>query len=123
MLLANPYVLLAAVLALGGAAAGSYIKGRSDGRAIEIAKQATQDELVRTVAKAATAAAAEAISAIEVKHVTYRQQLDREIVHVPDYSRCVHSAVGLSAINAALTGADPHPTGDRELSTTDATDF
>jgi uncharacterized protein (DUF849 family) len=103
-LLANPWVLLTAGLALAGAVGGAYIKGRSDGRAVEIAGRVTLEEVARTAREAAIAGAAEKIASIEVKHVTVRQQLETQIREKPVYRDCIADQRVLDTVNEAITG-------------------
>lgn len=60
--------------------------------------------------------AAKEIAKIEVKNVTIKQKLEREIHEKPVYRDCKHTPDGLRLINDALTGS-----GDSELSKADRT--
>lgn len=110
--LPNPSVILAVVLAVGTLTGGAYLKGRLDGTAIEQSREAKADDVVRAARTAAANAAAEAIAAIEVKHVTIRQEVQREILEKPIYRDCQHDAAGLRLINAALGFHGHVPAGD-----------
>lgn len=101
-----PYVLLAAVAGTSIAGVGGYVMGRSDGRALEAAQQTADEALIAKVADASQTAAAQAISAIQIKHTTIRQTVESQTRESPAYRDCVHAASVLDNINAALTGAD-----------------
>ena len=107
----NPLVLLTVGIAL----VGSYVVGRIDGNTITEGAVAREDRIAQVVYEKGQRATAELISGIEVKNVTVRQVLQKEIVRDPVYVDCKHSAVGLRAVNAALTGGTVSP-GDSELS-------
>lgn len=77
-----PTLYLSAALA-GGLAlvgAGLYLEGKKAGRNEVRAQVASQSEIARDAAQGAALIAAQAISQIEVKHVTVRQQLEREVL-------------------------------------------
>lgn len=101
----NPYLILAGSLAFCVAVGGSYVKGRADGKAIEEAAVAREERIATASREAAMKAAAEAIAGIEVKNVTIRQTLEKEIHEKPVYRDCRHSPDGLRSINDALSGA------------------
>lgn len=111
----NPYIILAAVLALVGATGGGYWWGSSAKENAILADQKREDKLIEKV----QTTVAKSIAGIEVKNVTIRQRTERETRVVPDYSQCHHSDVGLRNVNAALSNAEPP--GDRELPGADAT--
>lgn len=117
----NPTLLIAAALAFAVATGGAYIKGRGDGGAIARAEQSELLEVVRTARAEAQRGAADAIAAIEVKHTTIRQTLEKEIHEKPIYRDCRHDAGSLQLINAALTGRAADATGSGELPRLDAT--
>ena len=105
----NPWLLLAAVSATlvsfgGGAAIGmNYANGQ----------HAQKEVLIKEVAEAAQTAAAQEIAKLEIKHVTIKRAVEREVRTVPVYSECQHSADGLRLVNEALTNGKP--AGDRKL--------
>lgn len=101
----NPWFILGAVLALLSIAGGAYVKGRSDGRAVEIVQRQSEDQVRFKTLQLAQQAAAEEISKIEVKHVTVRQQLETEIREKPVYRDCVADQRVLDLANEAITGA------------------
>lgn len=111
--------LLVAVGALGGA----YWQGRQDGRAAELATSARDRELVAAAADKAASAAAEAIARIKVRHVTIRQEAEREIQTRVEYRDCRHSPEQLQRLNAAIAGArGPEPAGGGQLPASGADD-
>lgn len=93
-----------AAIVLIGAGGGLYAWGRHDGRQLELAERATQDEIARVAADAAATAAAGAIAKIEVKHVTVRQQIEREILEKPVYRGCFADERVFELTNEAITG-------------------
>lgn len=109
-------VLLAWVASLGW----SYYSGHQAGEEQCMAEQLRDLEVARIATDAAAASAAEAISKIEVRNVTIRQKLEREVREVPVYRDCRHSPDGLRAVNEALIGAGPEPTGGGQLPAADA---
>lgn len=114
----NGYVVGGIVLAFSIATVTAYVKGRDDGAELEKAAQIERRELVREARDAAANAAADAIAAIEVKHVTIRQEVQREILEKPIYRDCRHDPRGLQLINAAL-GFPDVPAGQGELPAAD----
>lgn len=98
----NPWLILAAVLALGASHTFAYVKGGTARENSILAEQKRQDELVEKVQQST----AQAIAAIEVKHVTVRQQLETEIREKPVYRDCVASDRVLELVNQAITGAE-----------------
>lgn len=115
MLALNPWLILGASLAAAAALCGSYVKGRNDGRAVEIAQRVTIEEVSRTAREASQQAAAEAIAKIEVKNVTIRQRLETEIREKPVYRDCIADERVLGTVNEAITGN--LTTGSGELPT------
>jgi hypothetical protein len=118
----NPWVILAGVLLFVVAICGTGAAAFRMGRDSEIAARAKTDEIVRASTEAMKKTAAEAISGIEIKHVTLKQQLDTEIREKPVYRDCRATADGLRFINAALTGEDSGPSGDIRLPASPAPD-
>ena len=108
-MIANPWLALAAVVALSGA----YAYGRYDGRQLELATQYRESRAAEVSRDAALKGAAEAISKIEVRNVTIRQQAETITREVPVYRECRHDPRGMRMVNEALAGAEP--TDPREL--------
>jgi hypothetical protein len=116
MIFANPWVLLGVSLAVAGAIGGSYVKGRSDGRAVEFAQRATLEEVARESREASMNAAAEAISKISVTHTTIRQQAEVTIREKPVYRDCVNDAAVSGLLDSARGNSAPaEPAGGGEL--------
>jgi len=109
----NPWVLLAGLLAVLAAAGGAYVQGRADGRDACQAAEA-RDQHVATVASAAAAAsAAEAIAKLEVKHVTVRQKLEREVVTKEVFRDCRSGPDALRLFNDSIPPTGTEPSTDR----------
>jgi hypothetical protein len=96
------WVILGASIVAG--LGGSYVKGRSDGKAIEQAEQLTQAAIREETLKTAQEGAAVEISKIQVRHVTTRQQLETRIIERPDYSKCIADDGVFALTNQAITG-------------------
>lgn len=106
MLALNPWLLVTLGVLVAGGLTGAYVKGRSDGRALEVAERATLEEVARVARESAIQAAGEKIAKIEVKHVTMRQQLETQIREKPVYVNCRADQRVLDTVNEAITG-DP----------------
>jgi hypothetical protein len=113
-LLGNPWVLLAACAALLASYGVVGVKAYRMGQDKVIAETARLlDQEVRT-RDAALAAAAEAISQIEVRNVTIRQKAETITREVPVYRDCRHGGDGLRLLNRALTDT-PEPAAGSQL--------
>lgn len=107
-MLANPWVLLAVALTLVATHGAVGWKSYHVGQDALIAQQKREDDIERRTRQAAMEGAADAISKIEVKHVTIRQRAETVIRKEPVYTNCSNSPDGLRLINQALTpGAQP----------------
>ena len=106
-----PYKYLAVAIALIAA----YAVGRHDGNTITEGAAAREERIAQVALDKATVATADALSKMEVKNVTIRQTMQREIIREPVYRDCKHSADGLRSVNEALSGSTLSP-GDRKLS-------
>jgi hypothetical protein len=117
-LILNPWVIGVAVAALiashGAVGYKAFRLGQND---IIAETSKLIDQEVRT-RDAAIAAAAEAISKIEVRNVTVRQKAETITREVPVYRDCRHDGDGLRLINQALTDAD-EPAGGGKLPAAD----
>lgn len=97
----SPYALLVA----GGlwlasvVAAGWWAYGA--GKNAELATQAREDRAAAVATEAAARAAASAISKIEVKHVTLRQQLEREVQTREVFRECRSGPAAVGMLNAS----------------------
>lgn len=117
-LLANPWVLLAAVLALGASHTFAYVKGGTARENSILAEQKRQDELVQRIERTN----AQQIAQIEVVNKTIYQRATREVIEKPVYRDCHHDADTLGMLNNALTNTAPtQPAGDSVVSGVDAT--
>lgn len=114
--LANPWLILAVGVALSVAVGGAYVKGRADGRAVEIAQRVTLDDVARESREAAMLAAAEQIAKITKVHTTIRQQAETVIREKLVYRDCVNDAAVVRLLDAARENrATSEPARDREL--------
>lgn len=121
MLLANSWLILGASLAAGAALCGAYVKGRGDGRAIEVAERVTIEEVARTARDASIQAAAEAIARISVTHTTIRQKAEVITRENVLYRDCRNDAAVVGLLDAARENRQPdQPAGDRVVSGTGA---
>lgn len=100
MLALNPWLILAAVLALGASHLGAFVYGGNTKENSILAEEKRQDDLIARIQETN----ADAISNIKVKNVTVRQETEREIVHLP--ADCVAPDRLLELTNEAITG---HP--------------
>lgn len=121
MSILDPRLWLAVLLLLGATNFFSYWKGERSGRQAVESRLLRDDAIARTATDAALKATAEAISKIEVKNVTIRQTLEKEIHKEPVYRDCRHTSDGLRTINNALTGSSTISASDSKLPGTDAT--
>lgn len=107
----NPYLIIAALLAVMGAGWGGFKLGVDHQVASEIDKR----QVVAEAVDAANTATATAISKIVVRNSTIRQEVEREIRTQTVYADCRHTDAGLRGVNAALTGAQTIAPGDSQL--------
>lgn len=84
------------------AAAGWWAYGA--GKDSELATQAREDRTAAIATESAASAAAAAINRIEVKHVTVRQQLEREVIDRPVYRDCRSGPDAVSLFNSTIPG-------------------
>lgn len=116
MLALNPWLMLGASLVAVGAMSGAYVKGRSDGKAVIVAKQAREDQIRFETLQLAQQAAAEEIARIQVVNRTIYAKATHEIVEKPVYRDCRHDAGALGLLNDALTNTEPaEPANDRSV--------
>jgi hypothetical protein len=111
LLLANPYALAAAGLLLVASYGAVGYKAYQLGQDNVTAANAKLMDVETRTREAAIAAAAEAISTIEVRNVTIRQKAETIVRENVVYRDCQHAPDGLRLVNEALTGksqpADP----------------
>lgn len=96
-------IVLAVLLAIGGAFGFGYRTGNEH----QLAKQVTEQQRYENM----QSAVAEAIAKQRPIHLHTKAVIERETRTVPDYSHCSNSADGLRAINSALTN-EPLSTGE-----------
>jgi hypothetical protein len=102
-------------LAAAAAIAAAYWLGLQAGQAGEEALQGRERHLVAVSSAAAASAVAAGIAGMKVRHVTIRQESEREIQTRVEYRDCRHSAEQLQRINAALADGAASPPGAGEL--------
>lgn len=113
----NPYLIIAALVAVLAAGAGGFKLGADH----EVAAQAREQEHIAEAVDAANAASAEAIAKIKVINTTIKQELEKEVRYEKIYTdgTCVNTPNGMRLLNQALTG--DRPAGDGKLPKVDAT--
>lgn len=113
----NPYLVIAALLAVLGAGAAGFKLGADH----EQASQAREDQQVAKAVDAANATAAAAIAKLRPKYTTIQAKVQNEVQKVPVYlsSGCDHSDNGLRLVNEALSGY-AKPVGGLKLPRLDA---
>lgn len=106
-MLANPWVILAAVLAFAGITSGAYIKGRGDGADGVIARQARDDAVRMETLQLAQQGAAEAIAAQKVTHTTINRKAETVIREHKVYVECVNPDDIVRLLDDARAGRAP----------------
>lgn len=104
------------VAGVAGVLVGVHAEGKRSARAECRAEHLARKEAARDAAEVAARTAAEAISRIEVKHVTIRQSSEQIIREVPVYAECRHDPRVVRDIDEARTGTrGPEPAGGGQL--------
>jgi hypothetical protein len=98
------WIVLACALAICGSIAGAYVKGRGDGRSAILASQASEDRVRMETLQLAQQAAAEEISKIEIRNVTIRGRVEREVRVEPRYVDCKQTTEVFQLIQDAISG-------------------
>jgi len=106
----NPYLIIAALLSVMGAAWGGFSLGVDHEKAGQVDKQAMVAEAV----DAANNASADAIAKLIPKNTTIRQVLEKEIRENIVYRDCVSSPSSVRTFNSALE-AGTIPAGGGKL--------
>lgn len=120
MLALNPWLILAAVLALGASHTFAYVKGGAAREDSILAEQKRQDELVQKIERTN----AQQIAQIEVVNKTIYQRATREVIEKPVYRDCRHDGDTLGMLNHALTNTAPaEPARDSGVPGTDPTSW
>ena len=111
--LMNPYGMAAIALLVASAFAGTYLKGRMDGRSVcdnriaaMVAEAAQRGKTEQTQAHTAAKRLEVAHAKTRVEFRTITKEVEK-IVEKPVYRDVCLDADGLRAVNAALTGASP----------------
>ena len=97
----NPYLIIAALLAVLAAGAGGFRLGVDH----EQAAQKREDDHIAQAVDAANAVTAAALSNMRPKFTTIKNEVQREIVNNPVYIDCRVPAAGVALVNRALEGA------------------
>ena len=105
----NPYLIIAALVAVLAAGAGGFKLGADH----EIAAQAREQNHIAEAVDAANTASAQAIAKIKVVNTTIQNEVQREVQNNIVYRDCKHTPDGLRLVNDALTGGKP--AGDGKL--------
>lgn len=111
----NPYLIIAAMVAVMAAGAGGFKLGADH----EVASQAHEQDHIAEAVDAANNAAAQAIAKIKVVNTTIQNEVQREVQTNTVYAECRNTSPGLRLLNEALTG--DKPAGDSKLPKADAT--
>ncbi len=108
------YITIAVLFILVVSHGVAYTKGKQ----IERGEHTSQALLIADVREQAARGAAEAIAKIEVKNVTIKQEIQREILTNTVYRDCQHNDVGMQLVNEALN--PPNRSRDFKLPGIDA---
>ena len=96
----NPYLIIAALVAVLAAGAGGFKLGADH----EIASQAREQKHITEAVDAANATAAQAIATIKPKYTTIQNEVQREIRTNHIFSDCKLPPDSLRLVNQALNG-------------------
>lgn len=97
----NPYLIIAALVAVMAAGAGGYKLGVDH----EFAAQAREDEHIAQAVDAANSAWGAKIGILKPKYTTIQNEVQREIRTNTVYTDCKLTPYGLRLANEALSGA------------------
>jgi uncharacterized protein HemX len=111
----NPYLIIAALLAVIGAGAGGFKLGVDH----EKAGQASKQEAVAEAVDAANNVWADKVASLKPTYTTIQNKLEKQIETNTVYRDCRLDPVGLQLANQALTGG-AKPVGQGELPKADA---
>lgn len=106
----NPYLIIAALLAVLGAGAGGFKLGADH----ELASQAREDAHVAKAVEAATNVSAQAIATLKPVYTTIQNEVQREIRTNTVFADCKLPVDSLRLVNQAL-GGGTIPTVDSKL--------
>lgn len=110
----NPYLIIAALVAILAAGAGGFKLGADH----ELASQAREEAHIAQAVEAATKASAQAIADLRPIYTTIQGKTIHETSTNTVYADCHQSAGGLLLVNQALNGGTP--VGSGKLPQTDA---
>jgi len=102
----SPWVILSFVVAWAGSVAAAGWWSYGAGQDHEIAVQSREDAAGRRAADIAADVSAKAIAKLEIKHVTIRQDLEREVQTREVYRDCRSGPDAVRLLNATI-GAEP----------------
>ena len=105
----NPWLIIAALVAVLAAGAGGFTLGVDHQKAAEIDKR----EVVAEAVEAANATAAQAIARLKPTYTTIQAKVQHEIETNTVYRDCKLSADGLQLANQALNGGATAPGGGK----------
>lgn len=94
----NPYLVLAALLAVMAAGVQGFRMGVDH----EVAAQAREDQHIAQAVDAANGVAAEAIAKLRPKYTTIQNEVQREVTTEVRYTDCRHSAGVMLQLDKAL---------------------
>ena len=111
----SPWLLLGAGVGAIAAAGSIFFYGVEVGEDKVLARQKSTQEIVDAAIDARDLQVGHLLAKIEVNNVQLTQPVVREVRTNTVYRECLHTPDGLRALNAAIVGAPPQPTGDRQL--------
>lgn len=112
----SPWALAVAVVTWAGSMVAAGLWAYGAGQDHEIAAQSREDAAGRRAAEIAADVSARAIGKLEIKHVTIRQDLEREVQTREIYRDCRSGPDAVRMLNATVGAAGgPDPTAAREL--------
>lgn len=117
----NIYIISIAILIACGVLGKSHYEAYKYGVTSQVAEQKTTQDLIKQVKDDAMSGAAHVISNIDIKQVTIKGRLEKEIQTNTVYRDCLNSPDGLRAINDALTNAVPGSIDNSQLPQTGET--
>lgn len=105
----NPWLIIAALVAVLSAGAGGFKLGADH----EVASQARADEQLKKAEDKMADVAAKAISELRPKYTTIQGKLEKQIETNTVYRDCKLDPVGLQLVNQALTGGAEAPASSK----------
>jgi len=113
----NPYLIIAALVAVLAAGAGGFKLGADH----EVAAQAREDQHIATAVEAANVTSATAIAALKPVYTTIQGKVIHETSTNTVYADCHQSPDGLRLVNQALSGGTIAPSDSKLPTKVDAT--